>query len=61
VFVFIIIYVGLTAILSQVIGVVDVLKIISYGIAAAMALIIIPVVFYMVRVALKEASQVESE
>ncbi|MEM0001697.1 MAG: hypothetical protein QXV54_01055 [Desulfurococcaceae archaeon] len=61
VFVFIVIYIGLTAILSQIVGVVDVLKIIAYGVAAAMALILIPVLFYMVRVALKEASQVESK
>ncbi|ADG91405.1 mechanosensitive ion channel family protein [Thermosphaera aggregans] len=56
VFVFIVVYVGLATIVSQINGSVEVMKIIAYGIAAALALLIIPVMFYLVKTALKEAS-----
>jgi hypothetical protein len=56
VFVFITVYVGLATIVSQINGSVEVMKIIAYGIAAALALLIIPVMFYLVKTALKEAS-----
>lgn len=61
VFVFIVVYIGITTILSQIVGAVEVLRVIAYGVAIAMALIIIPVVFYMVRVAWREASQAEAK
>jgi hypothetical protein len=56
IFVFITVYVGLATIVSQINGSVEVMKIIAYGIAAALALMIIPVMFYLVKTALKEAS-----
>jgi hypothetical protein len=56
VFVFIVVYVGLATIVSQINGSIEVMKIIAYGIAAALALLIIPVMFYLVKTALKEAS-----
>jgi len=56
IFVFITVYVGLATIVSQINGSVEVMKIIAYGIAAALALLIIPVMFYLVKTALKEAS-----
>jgi hypothetical protein len=61
VFIFVILYLGLVALLSQISGAVDVLKVVAYGIAAAMALVLIPVIFYMVRVALREAAQAEAK
>jgi hypothetical protein len=56
VFVFITVYVGLATIVSQINGSVEVMKILAYGIAAALALMIIPVMFYLVKTLLKEAS-----
>ncbi|MEM0246609.1 MAG: hypothetical protein QXW53_02715 [Desulfurococcaceae archaeon] len=60
VFVFIIVYVGLTTILSQIPGAIEVLRVVAYGIAGAVVLLIIPVLFYLVRVALKEAAEVKT-
>jgi len=56
IFVFITVYVGFATVVSQINGSVEVMKIIAYGIAAAIALLIIPVMFYLVKTALKEAS-----
>ncbi|MEM4912704.1 MAG: hypothetical protein QW579_00705 [Desulfurococcaceae archaeon] len=60
VFVFIIVYVGLTTILSQIPGAIEVLRVVAYGIAGAVVLLIIPVLFYLVRVTLKEAAEVKT-
>lgn len=60
VFVFVIVYIGLSTILSQIPGAVEVLRVIAYGIAGAVILLIIPVLFYLVRVALKEAAEVKT-
>jgi len=56
IFVFITVCVGFATVVSQINGSVEVMKIIAYGIAAALALLIIPVMFYLVKTALKEAS-----
>jgi len=55
IFVFITVCVGFATVVSQINGSVEVMKIIAYGIAA-LALLIIPVMFYLVKTALKEAS-----
>ncbi|MEM0326563.1 MAG: hypothetical protein QW733_06000 [Desulfurococcaceae archaeon] len=56
VFVFVFAYVGVSAILSQLPEAMTVLRTISWGVAIAFALMIIPVVFYLVRVAWREAA-----
>lgn len=56
VFVFVFAYVGVSAVLSQLPEAMAVLRTIAWGIAIAFALIIIPVIFYLVRVAWREAA-----
>lgn len=56
VFVFVFAYVGVSAILSQLPEAMSVLRTISWGVAIAFAVMIIPVVFYLVRVAWREAA-----
>jgi hypothetical protein len=48
-------YVGVSAILSQISGLTEVLKTIGWGIAIAFAVMLIPLVFYFIRIAWREA------
>lgn len=57
VFIFVILYVGLVTILSQISGAIEVLKVLSWGVAAAMAIALLIIMFYFIRVALKEAKE----
>lgn len=61
VFVFVIIYIGLVTILSQIGGAVEVLRVISWGVAASMALALLIVMFYFIRVAWREAGEAKTE
>lgn len=58
-FVFVFVYIGVSAILSQISGAVDILRIIALGVAIALAVMIIPVVFYIVRLAWREAASTQ--
>jgi hypothetical protein len=52
-------YVGVSAILSQISGLTEVLKTIGWGIAIAFAVMLIPLVFYFIRIAWREAEAIK--
>ncbi|MEM3988930.1 MAG: hypothetical protein QW369_02365 [Desulfurococcaceae archaeon] len=54
VIVFVFAYVGVSTILSQVPGALEILRVIGWGVAVAFALALIPVVFYLVKTAWRE-------
>ncbi|MEM4717755.1 MAG: hypothetical protein QXE81_03225 [Desulfurococcaceae archaeon] len=61
VFVFIVVYIGISAMLSQIHGTVEVLKTISWGIAAALAIVLVLIMFFFIRIAWREASETRTE
>ncbi|MCX8198712.1 MAG: hypothetical protein N3E36_01615 [Sulfolobales archaeon] len=56
VIVFVFAYVGVSTILSQIPGALEILRVIGWGVAVAFSLALIPVVFYLVKVAWRETS-----